>query len=129
MIKSRINAGIAILHDVVAAAFAWWCAYLLRFNFELPPDFQDELWRTLIWVVPLQSAVFWSFSLYRGIWRYASVADLRRIFFAVFAAAALIPLVVGLFRVNAIIPRSVLVIDPILLILVMGGSRVLYRLW
>lgn len=129
MIKSRINAGIAILHDMVAAAFAWWCAYLLRFNFELPPDFQDELWRTLIWVVPLQSIVFWSFSLYRGIWRYASVADLRRIFFAVIAAVVLIPLVLGLFRVNAIVPRSVLVIDPILLILVMGGSRLLYRLW
>jgi FlaA1/EpsC-like NDP-sugar epimerase len=129
MIKSRINAGIAILHDMVAAAFAWWCAYLLRFNFELPPDFQDELWRTLIWVIPLQSIVFWSFSLYRGIWRYASVADLRRIFFAVIAAVALIPLVLGLFRVNAIVPRSVLVIDPILLILVMGGSRLLYRLW
>jgi FlaA1/EpsC-like NDP-sugar epimerase len=129
MIKSRIYAGIAILHDMVAAAFAWWCAYLLRFNFELPPDFQDELWRTLIWVVPLQSIVFWSFSLYRGIWRYASVADLRRIFFAVIAAVALIPLVLGLFRVNAIVPRSVLVIDPILLILIMGGSRLLYRLW
>lgn len=129
MIKSHINAGIAILHDMVAAAFAWWCAYLLRFNFELPPDFQDELWRTLIWVVPLQSIVFWSFSLYRGIWRYASVADLRRIFFAVIAAVALIPLVLGLFRVNAIVPRSVLVIDPILLILIMGGSRLLYRLW
>ncbi len=129
MIKSRINAGIAILHDMVAAAFAWWCAYLLRFNFELPPDFQDELWRTLIWVIPLQSIVFWSFSLYRGIWRYASVADLRRIFFAVTAAVALIPLVLGLFRVNAIVPRSVLVIDPILLILIMGGSRLLYRLW
>jgi len=129
MIKSHINTGIAILHDMVAAAFAWWCAYLLRFNFELPPDFQDELWRTLIWVIPLQSIVFWSFSLYRGIWRYASVADLRRIFFAVTAAVALIPLVLGLFRVNAIVPRSVLVIDPILLILIMGGSRLLYRLW
>ena len=129
MLKSRLNTFIALLHDLIAAAFAWWFAYLLRFNFDLPVSFQEEFWRTLIWVVPLQVLVFWGFGLYRGIWRYASVADLRRILFAVIAASALIPLMLGLFRVQAIVPRSVLVIDPLLLLLVMGGSRLLYRLW
>jgi FlaA1/EpsC-like NDP-sugar epimerase len=118
-----------MLHDLIAAAFAWWIAYLLRFNFDLPVQFLDEFWHTLIWVVPLQSTVFFGFGLYRGIWRYASVADLRRILFAVLAATALIPLVLGLFRVSAIVPRSVLVIDPLLLLLAMGGSRLLYRMW
>ncbi|CAH1387343.1 Capsular polysaccharide biosynthesis protein CapD [Candidatus Nitrotoga sp. M5] len=120
---------LAMSHDLVAAAFAWGFAYLLRFNFEPPPHFMDEMLRTLIWVVPLQSIIFWRFGLYRGLWRYASVTDLRRIFFAVLAAAALIPLVVWLFRINAVIPRSVLVINPALLLLVMGGSRLVYRLW
>jgi len=129
MLRTRLNTGIAMLHDLIAAICAWWFAYLLRFNFDLPAQFQDEIWRTLIWVVPLQAAVFWGFGLYRGIWRYASVFDLRRILFAVIAATALIPLILGLFRVQAIVPRSVLVIDPLLLLLAMGGSRLLYRLW
>lgn len=129
MFKARINTGIAMLHDIFASAFALWFAYLLRFNFDLPVDFQEELSRTLVWVVPLQAAVFWGFGLYRGIWRYASVADLRRILFAVIAATALIPLVLALFRVQAVVPRSVLIIDPLLLLLVMGGSRLVYRLW
>jgi len=129
MIKSKINRGIAMLHDVVAAILAWWFAYMLRFNFELPSDFRYELLQTMIWVVPLQAVVFWGFSLYQGIWRFASVADLRRILIAVLVATALIPLVLGLFRVNAVVPRSVLVIDPLLLLLMMGGSRLLYRLW
>jgi FlaA1/EpsC-like NDP-sugar epimerase len=129
MFKSSINTRIAMLHDLLAAAIAWYFAYLLRFNFDLPQDFREELWSTMIWVVPLQGLVFWGFSLYRGIWRYASVADLRRILFAVIAATALIPLVLGLFRVQAVVPRSVLVIDPLLLMLMMGGSRLLYRLW
>lgn len=129
MFNSRINTSIAILHDLLAATLAWWFSYLLRFNFDLPANFQDELWRTLIWVVPVQGAVFWGFNLYRGLWRYASVADLRRILFAVIAATALIPLILGLFRVQSVVPRSVLILDPILLILAMGGSRLLYRLW
>ena len=129
MIQSKIRTIVAMSYDVVAAIAAWWFAYLLRFNFEIPTDFRNELIQTMTWVVPLQAMVFWAFSLYRGIWRFASVSDLRRISFAVIVATALIPLVLGLFRVNAIVPRSVLVMDPILLLLMMGGSRLLYRLW
>ena len=119
----------AVAHDFVVAALAWGGAYLLRFNFDLPHSFQSEMWRTLIWVAPLQSLIFWYMGLYRGIWRFASVADLRRIFLAVLLAATLIPLVIWMFRINAVIPRSVLIIDPILLLLAMGGDRLMYRLW
>ncbi len=129
MAKFDLRTLLAMLHDLLAAAFAWSFAYLLRFNFELPPNFVDEMLRTLIWVAPLQGVVFWRFGLYRGLWRYASVADLRRIFLAVLTAAALIPLVLWMFRVSAVVPRSVLVINPMLLLLVMGGSRFIYRLW
>lgn len=129
MIRSRIKTFIAFLHDVLAAAAAWWLAYLLRFNFSLPPGFAEEMFHTLFWVVPLQSVIFWGFGLYRGVWRFASVADLRRILFAVVAATVLIPLVLGLFRIEAIVPRSVLIIDPLLLMFIMGGSRLIYRLW
>ncbi len=127
--KFDLRTLLAMLHDLAAAAFAWSFAYLLRFNFEPPPNFVDEMLRTLVWVVPLQGVVFWRFGLYRGLWRYASVADLRRIFLAVLMAAALIPLVLWMSRVSAVVPRSVLVINPVLLLLVMGGSRFIYRLW
>lgn len=129
MVKSRINTTIAVLHDLIVSASAWWLAYLLRFNFELPPDFQAELERTLIWVVPLQVSLFWIFGLYRGIWRYASIADLRRILLSVIAATAIIPLIIGLFRIALVVPHSVLIIDPVLLLLGMGGGRLIYRMW
>jgi len=129
MLKANRYTALAASHDLVAAALAWLGAYLLRFNFDLPPDFQDEMWRTLFWVAPLQSLIFIYMGLYRGIWRYASVADLRRIFLAVLLAAMLIPLGLWMFRVKAVVPRSVLILDPILLLLMMGGSRLLYRLW
>lgn len=118
-----------ILHDVLAAAFAWLAAYFLRFNLTLPAEYQSAALSTLVWVVPLQAVVFWRFGLYRGIWRFASLPDLKRIVFAVGLAALSISLVLVLFRVDAVVPRSVLILDPLLLIVIMGGSRLVYRAW
>jgi FlaA1/EpsC-like NDP-sugar epimerase len=120
---------LAMLHDLCAAALAWALAYELRFDFVLPPEFSHEMLHTLIWVAPLQSVIFWGFGLYRGMWRYASVNDLRRISLAVLFAAGMISMTLWMFRVEAVVPRSVLVISPVLLLLIMGGSRFVYRLW
>lgn len=128
-LDSKSRTALAVLHDAVAAALAWSFAYLLRFNFELPPNFASELHQTLFWVVPLQIIIFWQFNLYRGIWRYASTTDLRRIFLAVILSAAAIPLLFLMLRFDMVIPRSVLIINPLLLIVLMGGSRFVYRLW
>src|SRR3989338_5344153 len=126
---NNLRMALAMLHDFVAAGVAWTLAYLLRFNFDLPANFAAELELTLIWVVPLQMAIFWQFGLYRGIWRYASTADLRRIVLSVLLSAAAIPLLFWMLRLGLVIPRSVLVINPLLLILLMGGSRFVYRMW
>jgi len=129
LLKSNVRTVLAILHDIAAAILSWLLAYLLRFNFDLPPDFSAEMLQTLLWVVPLQVAIFWKFGLYRGIWHYASLNDLRRIVLAVLLAAAIIPFVLWMLRSNLVVPRSVLVLNPLLLILFMGGSRILYRMW
>ena len=118
-----------ILHDILAACFAWLGAYWLRSNLEMPAEFQAAALTTLVWVVPLQAVAFWRFGLYRGIWRFASLPDLKRIVQAIGLAALLIPLVLILFGVSAVVPRSVLILDPLLLVILMGGSRMAYRAW
>ncbi|MBI4937804.1 MAG: polysaccharide biosynthesis protein [Nitrosomonadales bacterium] len=128
MVKLSKRTLLVVLHDAFAAAAAWSLAYLLRFNFDLPESFAAELRQTLVWVVPLQMAIFWKFGLYQGIWRYASTADLRRIVLAVMFSAASVPLLFWMLRSGLVIPRSVLIINPLLLILMMGGSRFAYRM-
>jgi FlaA1/EpsC-like NDP-sugar epimerase len=119
----------ASLHDLCAAAVAWVMGYALRFNFDIPPNFADAMLRNLLWIIPLQAVIFHGFGLYRGIWRYASIPDLRRIALAAGTVALAIPaLLLMLQRLNDV-PRSVLVLHPILLVLIMGGSRFLYRAW
>jgi FlaA1/EpsC-like NDP-sugar epimerase len=120
---------LAVAHDAIAAILAWSFAYLLRFNFDVPANFSTEMLETLAWIVPLEMLVFWQFKLYQGIWRYASTADLRRIFFAVVLSAAAISLLFLMLQFNFVVPRTVLVLNPMLLMLMMGGSRFIYRLW
>jgi len=123
------NTALVLLHDAVAAVVAWLGAYSIRFNLALPAQYVDDALSTLAWVVPLQVLLFWYFGLYRGLWRFASLPDLRRLLRAVGLAAALVPAILILGRVEALVPRSVLLLDPLLLVTLMGGSRLLYRLW
>jgi len=118
---------IALTHDIAAAFLAWFGAFLLRFNFEFPPEHFALMKETLIIVIPFQTISFLTFGLYRGAWRFVSMPDLKRILLIV--AASNIALVALLFMLNTSIrvPRSVLIINPILLILIMGGGRFLYR--
>jgi FlaA1/EpsC-like NDP-sugar epimerase len=119
----------ASIHDLCAAAIAWTAAYALRFNFDIPPNFADAMWRNLVWIILPQAAIFHVFGLYRGIWRFASIPDLRRIALAAGTAGLTVPvLLLMLQRLNDV-PRSVLVLNPLLLVLIMGGSRFLYRAW
>ncbi|MEQ1630637.1 MAG: nucleoside-diphosphate sugar epimerase/dehydratase, partial [Gallionella sp.] len=127
--KSISRTTLAMLHDMVAAIVAWMLAYQLRFNFELPPEYVDEMRQTVVWVAVLQLAVFWALGLYKGIWRYASLHDLRRIVIAVSLAAVLIPFVLWMLRTQLVVPRTVLIFNPVLLLLLMGGSRLSYRFW
>jgi len=119
----------ALMHDIIVAAIAWAGAYLLRFNFSIPADHFLQMTQSLPFVIVLQATVFVSFGLYRGVWRFASVLDLKRILFSVCSAAVLVAAVLFMFRTEVIIPRSVLILDPLLLILMMGGSRFTYRAW
>lgn len=104
-------------------------AYLLRFNFEVPDSQWDAMWQHLAWVVPLQALLFWRFGLYRGIWRYASLRDFQRILIAAGTSTLVIALTLLLTRPEIAVPRSVILLDPILLIMGMGGNRLAYRAW
>ena len=118
---------LAFLHDITACAFAWLAAFYLRFNLELPEPYDGVALTTLTWIVPLNAALFFAFGLYRGVWRFASLPDLRRIIFAIGVAALGAPALLAMLQIA--IPRSVLIISPLLLILTMGGSRFAYRAW
>ena len=126
---SNWRAWLAFAHDVLAAALAWVAMYWLRFNLDLKEPFYADMAWTLAWVVPLQGAIFLALGLYRGLWRFASTVDLQRIVLAAGLGALLVPVVLVMLQLQAVVPRSVLIFYPIVLIFLMAGSRFAYRIW
>ena len=126
MIKRTL---IVVIHDLLVAMLAWTAAFFLRFNFDVPSNYRADLLQTLPVVMLVQALVFWRYGLYRGIWRFASIPDLRRIGLAAITAAFIVPAVLFMFNRLEEVPRTVLILDPLLLILMMGGSRFVYRAW
>lgn len=118
---------LAFLHDIAASVLAWVGAFWLCHNLTLPTAQLSWALMALLWVVPMQALIFWRFGLYRPIWRFASLPDLKRILQATAVATMATPLLVVLFDMQSFVPRAVLILDPLLLLMIMGGSRVLYR--
>jgi hypothetical protein len=84
------RAFLALLYDVAAAASAWALLFWARFNFNIDgAEFTaGDVARSLAFVVPVHALVFVGLGLYEGLWRFASMADLRRIVLGAFVAAA-----------------------------------------
>jgi FlaA1/EpsC-like NDP-sugar epimerase len=133
MFNWRLNATpralAAFIHDITVAVIAWLIAYWIRFNFDIPSTFLSTMWLNLAWVLPLQAVLFYVCGLYQGVWRFASIPDLKRIIKAVGLGGLLVAFIYLMLEPVGVIPRSVLLLDPILLLLAMGASRFVYRAW
>ncbi|MEM9183805.1 MAG: nucleoside-diphosphate sugar epimerase/dehydratase [Pseudomonadota bacterium] len=117
------------LHDLFMVWAGWNIAHWLRYQL-LPFEKAQPLWPTEMPVVLVaQGAVLAIFGLYRGIWRFASLPDLWNIIRAAVVGTSLIFL--SLFLISRLegAPRSVFLIYPLVLTLLLGMPRLLFRLW
>ena len=123
------RSALVLLFDLGAVAAAWLLAYALRFNLDVPHEYAIAALRALFWVLPVYGVVFLLSGLYRGVWRFASLPDMLRIARAVAMGGAGVALGAYLLQIELAPPRSVIVLAPLLLALIMGGARAAYRAW
>jgi FlaA1/EpsC-like NDP-sugar epimerase len=121
------RSALAFMHDIAVAMFAWFSAFLLRFNFNIPSEQMALMKNTLIMVFVVEAMTSFSFGLYRGTWRFASLTDLKRILAVAFVSSVILVSILFIMNTETNIPRSILILNPILLILMMSGSRIIYR--
>jgi FlaA1/EpsC-like NDP-sugar epimerase len=126
--KSR-RALLAFLHDVAMAALSFALALFLRLG-EAVTQYEPRLMVLYGGVFTgIAAVVFLVTGLYRGIWRYASLPDL----FNIARAATLtelifLPVMFVLTRLETL-PRSTFLIGWLVLIALLGGPRLGYRLF
>ena len=110
---------------VVANYLAFW----LRFDGAIPPRELSILLQMLPWLVVIRGLVFIPFRLYGGLWRYTGIYDLRDLGAAVAVSTFCFYLVVHWGFGLTDYPRSVFVVDSMLLIFFVGGLRVGRRIY
>lgn len=118
-----------VLHDLGMVWLAWVASN--RFRWGLMPDPLPIPWlsQDVAIVLLVQGLVLWWTGLYRGLWRFASLPDLWNIGRAAVVGTLLIFVALFLESRGEGVPRSVLVLYPLLLMLLLGTPRMLYRFW
>ena len=116
-----------VMSQVALIAFAYYASFQLRFEFNPPKDAKQLFAHSLLIVLTVKLLAFYYFGLVRGWWRYVGISDLLDITKAAFTSSAVLSilLLVG-FRSNGF-PRSIIGIDCLLTILVVGGARFALR--
>lgn len=119
---------VVFLHDLVMAGLSYPLALSLRLGTGVVDHFPGNylLWTTLLFM-SVAAVVFRTQGMYQGIWRYASMADLSTIARASLLSVLLFAAILFLANRLELFPRSTIVIQLVVLILLLGGPRFLYR--
>jgi FlaA1/EpsC-like NDP-sugar epimerase len=130
--KSSVRNRYVLLGDLLLIAIIVIGSFAIRlelgsaFSFYMP----SALWMVCIAII-IKPLVYYEFGLYRRLWIYASVQEMKLIVAAVTTATILLSvLMISLFSLGMFkgFPRSVLLIDWLASILAVGGLRFTFRL-
>ena len=115
--------------DLGIVVAAWFFAFRLRFDTDLPVYYERYVsWQVLGLVAAIKLAIFALFGFYNRWWRYVSTRDMWGAARGVVAASLLTFLVFSFFHIHAAeVPRTVWVIDGLLTLALVAGSRMLAR--
>jgi UDP-GlcNAc:undecaprenyl-phosphate/decaprenyl-phosphate GlcNAc-1-phosphate transferase len=116
-----------VLLDVVLIVLSYWSAYAIKFE----PFSDSPAWKLFLRTLPVLVVVrlggFLVFGVYRGIWRYTSMDDLLAFAKAV-AGGTIVSMIIVLFKFRFQgFSRAVFVIDALVMLLLLAGSRIAFR--
>lgn len=118
-----------VLLDAMLITLSYYAAYVMLFgSFETSGNWELFM-KSLPMLVILKLFAFLTAGVYRGIWRYTSIAD-----FITFSKAVLFGTILSVMAILAVyrfqnFSRSVFVLDGIILLFALVGSRMAFRLF
>ncbi len=116
-----------LLMDLAICAFSYCAAFALRYEGNIPASDFELMMATLPFIVLFKAPFFIYFGLYQSLWQYLGIQELYTIIQVSLTTSLLVPLIPFMLQVG-MPPRSVLIIDGILLIMLLGGTRIVFKL-
>jgi FlaA1/EpsC-like NDP-sugar epimerase len=115
--------------DIIAGCLSLYLAFYLRFEGDIPRETLVTFFSLIPLVLFSRAAAYYYFGFYTRFWKYSNLEDLIQILKAVATGTLLILFTSFLYNKFLLIPRSVIIIDMILLIMILGGSRLAWRVY
>ncbi|HXG67022.1 MAG TPA: hypothetical protein VNO70_18105 [Blastocatellia bacterium] len=117
-----------VLLDITLAAMAYYAAYLLRWDAEMPAEQWAIFLKTLPMVMLVEILCLLAGGVYRGLWRYTGIDDLIVIAKSVFmGAAGSAAIIFTIYQMRGP-SRGVFILNGLLLLVFVGASRLSFRL-
>ena len=123
------NIWLFIFIDVLVICSSLFLSYALRFDFIIPAQYFIEIKYVLIILLFSKISTFLFFNLYKGIWRFTSIADLINVVKSSFVASLFAIAVIVLVLDPNLVPRSVLLIDFLLTTVGIAATRASVRIY
>lgn len=123
-----IRLPLLVVGHVVIFTLGYWGAFCLKFDFNIPENFETLYWRTLPVVLAVHIGFFWVFNTFHGWWRYVTFRDLLAFVAPIFASAVTLYFV-GLLWKPIWIPGSVLALNVILSGALLVAARSSWRMY
>ncbi len=117
---------IALIVDITFCILTVWLSFYLRLG-EFVSVYSDALWALLLSII-FAIPIFVITGLYRAIFRYSGFPAFYGVLRAIFVYFLLYSSVITAIGINGI-PRTIGIIQPLLLLFCVGGSRVFIRFW
>ena len=128
-IFTRPNFWVLLCSDGFLVGLAYYLAYYLRFDGQIPPEFLSA-WQTTVSIVVIIKLIFlYLLDLYRGMWRYTGIHDMLNLLKANLLASAIIISIILILHHFQGFSRGVFAIDAMLSILFLSGFRLSIRLY
>jgi FlaA1/EpsC-like NDP-sugar epimerase len=102
-------------------------AFALRFEGDIPPEYQEIMWDHVPTVLLIFGAGLWAFGIQQGLWRYVGLHDLGKILLASLTSAAVFYGVIHHLGGITQYPRSVIILTGLLNGLYLAGIRLAVR--
>ena len=121
-----IKRTITVSFDFFVVVFSLWLAFSLRYSeIYIPPQ---SVWWVFLAAPAIAIPVFIKFGLYRAIIRYLGMQAIWTVVKATMLYEILFAVLILMSNVQGI-PRTVYVIQVILLLIIVGGTRLIARWW